>query len=163
MNPELARPTLRAFLESQIRIDKWGLNFPDDVEDLENPPSIAREEPLADLSSENFFAGQGGPTPVTATLRCPYTIIFRFSSSLQYHQLPIGEAETNVLRILSVLQNEPYCVHEHFEEIAAEGRVVVAEAENRDWLITYQLTISPTFLAELLDLIPSTGYMAPLG
>lgn len=153
MNPKKVRQRIREFIERHLRIDEWGLNFPAQIKDPNLPTSIARENPATnDLQVEGYFSGMGSPIPLLGSLKLSYTIMFRFDAAYQYHQLPRADAERLVLRMNSSLHQAPECLDEEFREIDFGGSVSVAEVENKDWLIIYQLSFEPTFEVEPEDL-----------
>lgn len=162
MNPKQVRLKLRAFLEKHLRIDEWGLNFPANIEDPNRPPSIAREEALTDsITSSGFFPGQGGSSPVLGSMKLSFTVMFRFDAIYKYEDLPKKDAETLLLKMIVSLRTQPECLGEEFREIQANGNVVVVEAESKDWLLVYKISISPVFEVEMEDLTVSSTLMSP--
>lgn len=163
MNLELVRYRLKEFIARHIRIDEWGLNFPDQIDNGNSPPSIAREEPVSDAIQivDPNFDGMDNDGPVLCQVRLEFTIMFRFSAVYQYVQLPKASAETALLKLCRALIKAPECVDEEFHSIAASGRILIAEMENQDWLLTYRLSVTPVFEAEPDDLTPSSSLMLP--
>ncbi|MBD1995297.1 hypothetical protein H6G00_01460 [Leptolyngbya sp. FACHB-541] len=160
-SPSQIQTDLRKFFESQLRIDEWGLNTPDNVEDLVTPRSIGREEPATDISTSGFFAGMGSPSPVIARVTFPYMIIFRFSAAYQYEQLPRSEAQNRLLKMLAVIRTDYYCINDEIEAATATGQILTAQEKNKDWLLAYKISVTTSFQTDLEDLEQDLGYMGP--
>jgi len=162
MNPKTVRMALRSYLERNLRIDEWGLNFPRNTEDPNVPPSIAREEPTTnDISTKGSFPGLGGETPVIGTMRLSFTIMFRFDAVYEYEDLPKKDAETLLMGMIARLRIQPECLGADFREIEASGSIIVVETENNDWLLVYKISVSPSFEVEIEDFTVTSTLMTP--
>lgn len=151
MTPESVRDAFKEFLTRHLRIDKWGVNFPDQIENPNQPPSIAREDPITeDLRIEDSIAGLEGP--IWARIRLSYKVIFRFDAAYSYMQIPKSQAETLILKMLMLLRLEPECLNEEIGEVEASAKVTIAETEAKDWLLVYSFAFAPLFQAELDEL-----------
>lgn len=143
MTPEALRLTLKAFLASHLRIDEWGVNFPEQESYPDQPSSIAREEPM----TKGMVLESGSFTfpPALFRLDLSYLIMFRFESAYTYHQIPKSQAEGIMVKMIQLLVDEPTCLHLDIDEIDATGEVTVAETASKDWLLVYKFNLSPRF------------------
>jgi hypothetical protein len=158
MAPAQAAASFRTLIERYIRVDKWGLNFPDQVESPSRPPSIAREESVARIETDGYFQGQGG-SPVVVSMRFAYTVMFRFPAVLQYHQLPRDEANTRLAQLLAIAPQDASCLNADFREVEGSGEILVAEETNGDWFIVYKINFDTSFVSDDFDLTPTTDLM----
>lgn len=158
MSPVEAAQSFRTLIERRIRVDKWGLNFPDQVENPNLPPSIAREESVARIEANGAFQGEG-PDPVIVSMRFAYTVMFRFPAVLQYHQLPRDEANTRLAKLLAIAPQEVNCLNPDFRETEGSGEILVAEETNGDWFIVYKINFDASFVTDDFDLTPTTAFM----
>jgi hypothetical protein len=158
MTPETLRIRYKAYLAKNLRINDWGLNFPANVEDVNQPPSIAREDPVTDnIAIVELADGVGDISWVQ--MRLAYKVMYRFDRSKSYTDLPKAQAETLMLRMLQHLQANPECLDEDIREIKATGKITIAEVENNDWLLVYDFAFASVFLAEAAELIVRSTLM----
>ena len=151
MTPETIRQQFKCFLAQHLRIDRWGLNFPDQVQDPNYPPSIGREDPITkDIEVVSLLGGIHGP--MLARMSLSYKVMFGFGENYKYAKIPKAQAETIMLQMLMRLRQFPECLSEEIEEIQATGKVTIAEIENKGWLLVYEFNLTPTFQAEINEL-----------
>lgn len=145
MNIGELRATLKTWLATKLRIDRWGLGLPDSIQDSDRPTSIGLDKPALDITFDS--KGWGKDRLILEDTIIPFQVIYRFDSSYQYNDLPRGEAETLLNQILFELQT-PNCLSPDIELIDPSGSVSIAEHKNSDWLLIFELDIKVSFQSE---------------
>jgi hypothetical protein len=145
------RAGIRAWLESQVRIDAWDLdvpaNLPTVIEGDRFPANSAVEAPVQDLTLRN--RGDW----VEASGLFVYGIVYRFSGKAAKEQLPVAAVEALVNFLL---EQAVYAYGEldgcsgiikRVEVPPIEAPVTLArvEGEDSDWLVIARLEFIITF------------------
>lgn len=135
-----ARLYLIDWLSHRMRIDRWGLGLPENVEDDNKPASIGLDKPALNLeiiSSEGWEDGK--VCQIAAVL--PFQVIYRFSSANTYSQIPRSQAE-DLLSNLLIAAKDHNCFPEYFNTVEPSGSVSVAEIKNSDQLLLFEIDFS---------------------
>lgn len=150
-NIKTTRETLRSWIESNTRIDKWDSDPPKDLynpastEQLIKPANTGIEYPVSSLE---YFREESAT--ITGRGLFPYTICYRFPGELELYQLPLQRLEQVVetLQVRALLQlpgkngikegsfvdNERYPI-----------RIERDETQQNDWLIHITIVFEVLF------------------
>ena len=148
MTPDALRTVLKQWLETQIRIDEWGLNNPESVKDA-SPPSSALDQAVSKYAIEQQLGfATASNFVVAATL--PFRVIYRFDKGYKYTQIPRGIAESVLVKILTTIKSCP-CIAPDILEVDPTGSVVLNEITKGDWLLIFELEFAVKFTCEFLE------------
>jgi hypothetical protein len=157
-NIKEVRTQVKAWLQKQIRIDKWDADPPSElysIHSTENnllPANTAIEYPVENLlyfpTSFNSIKGKG---------TFPYSVVFRYLGGLTLDELPLTELESLVqyIQAKALLEN-PGCSISNVEFESNPNPLIISreEGDQSDWLIYCNFSFSFEFNVTLLELSP---------
>lgn len=154
MNIQDVRERITEFLAIRVRIDYWGLDYPDELYTQIGfttlPANSAISLPVQDVvhTRENF-------NQVRTKLRFPYRIAYRFPGQLPYHDIPFRSLEGMLEYIhIYVLTQVPDPNILSFTPAILEDSITVARVEeiqtDPDWIVYLNFAIDTEFITTVL-------------
>lgn len=134
------RTIFKTWLNSHLRIDKWGLGLPESMVDLLKPPSLATDRPASEMRVLTAGGGYEEDRLISSAVVLPFHIVYRFDSSITYSEIPLGEAENYLKFILDRIKTSD-CFDESIRKIEPTGRVLIGEGANGDRLIKLEIEL----------------------
>ncbi|MBD2168059.1 hypothetical protein H6G04_27110 [Calothrix membranacea FACHB-236] len=166
MNIQDVRERISEFLSVRVRIDFWGLDYPDDLYTQILSNTLPACSAIA-LPIQNVFHYKEGFNLVKTKARFPYRIAYRFPGQLSFHDLPFPALEgmLSYLQILSLLQIPDPSITS-FAPADLEDAVTVSRTEDLnaegDWVVfinfAFDVEFNTTTIPDLTDLQPPDYY-----
>jgi hypothetical protein len=157
-NIKEVRIQVKAWLQTQIRIDSWDADPPRELYSIHStelnllPANTGIEYPV-----ENLLYFRTGSNSIKGSGTFPYSIVFRYSGELTLDELPLSELESLVQYIQGkALLENPGCSISSVQFEAKNNPLVISreEGDQGDWLAYCNFSFSFEFNVTSLELNP---------
>jgi hypothetical protein len=149
------RTSIRTWLNENVRIDKWDLDYPENqkvlIANVYHPANSAIEDPIGNFS---LIKWNGNQPVVKTTFR--YYLIYRFNGNCSRHQLPVATYEDFKEWILFQFLTQKVCLGNVVKEVAIpedDNPLIISkvQGEDSDWLLIISLPLEITFISNPIN------------